>query len=144
MMKKLIFAAAALCLLLSVSSALAAGYVSVDEAHFPDANFWAYILQNLDGNRDGRLSSGEIDMVIQMDVSGMSIADLRGVEYFTLLNVLNCSRNLLTSLDISGMNSLIYLDCSYNQILDCSGNLISVLDVGGLTALTCLDCRTTG
>ena len=67
---------------------------------------------------------------------------------------LNCSRNQLTSLDVSGCTALPYLDCSDNQLTDldvsdctaltslnCSRNQLTSLDVSGCTALMHLVCR---
>ena len=45
---------------------------------------------------------------------------------------LNCYRNQLTSLDLSGCTALTSLNCSYNQLTS--------LDVSGCTALTSLEC----
>ena len=66
---------------------------------------------------------------------------------------LNCYRNQLTSLDLSGCTALTSLNCSYNQLtsldlsgctalrwLDCRGNQLTSLDLSGCTALTELDC----
>ncbi len=61
--------------------------------------------------------------------------------------------NDLTSLDVSGLTALEYLNCYYNDLstlnlkgcsalkeLDCSSNELTTLDVSGLAALESLDC----
>jgi Leucine-rich repeat (LRR) protein len=83
----------------------------------------------------------------------MSIADLKGIEYFTALNELNCSNNKLTALDLSANTALETLHCNNNQLtaldvsknmaleeLLCYDNKLTALDVSKNTALTILYC----
>lgn len=70
--------------------------------------------------------------VMELNVADKGLTDLPGIEYFTRLLRLVCTRNNLTSLDVSGLTKLDYLDCN--------GNNLTTLDVSGLTMLTHLDC----
>ena len=124
-------------------------------ANFPDENFRAYIFENFDSDKDGKLSSAECDAVTRMTVDPVLVASLEGIEYFKNLQSLTCSlkwdngRTIdgvmhfyneageeifasLTSLDLSGNTELTYLDC-------CSLTLTS-LDVSKNTALQTLWC----
>lgn len=91
-------------------------FIAIDEEHFPDAFFRNYIAENADMDADGQLSKDEITEVTGIDVSGMGIQDLRGVEYFTELESLDCSDNELTSLDLSKNTKLQLLNAEGNQL----------------------------
>lgn len=69
---------------------------------------------NIDRNQDGKLSTGEIALVQDIDVYDMEIADLTGIEYFTELKYLDCAGNHLTSLDLSQNTKLAELDAENN------------------------------
>ena len=106
-----------------------------------------------------------IRKVTQLDISGKSLNDLSGIEWFTGLESLDCSSNTLTEIDISGNGVLTELNCADNQMtflkilaypaltsldvsnntkmksLECSRNLkLTALRAAGCTALTSLDC----
>ena len=120
------------------------GFIPIDEAHFPDANFRKFIEEEIDKDedlayfseyylehvgesrrKDGWLSESEIADTIQMFCEGKNIASLKGIEYFTALADLRCSENQLTSLDVSKNTKLYMLSCSDNNLstLDVSKNL---------------------
>ena len=61
-----------------------------------------------------------------MDVSGLGISDLEGIEYFNQLETLNCSSNKLSGLRVAFNRKLTYLDCSDNQLT--SMDLCGVFD----------------
>ena len=148
--------------------------------YIPDANFKARLLSadsanhiafvqvggsgyygQIDLNLDGEIQNTEALNVNELNVnsqnfSNQKINDLTGIEYFTEISNLNCSHNLLTTLNITPLiNNFLYsLDCSYNNLsnfnfnslgsnisgLDCSGNNISVLNISNLTNLHGLSC----
>ena len=110
----------------------AAAQVEINETNFPDGTFRAYVTRNFDSNGDKVLSDAEIALATSIDVSGMGIQSLQGIEYFAALELLYCGGNNLTSLDVSGCTALDSLQCSRN-------NLTS-LDVSRCTALKWLDC----
>lgn len=75
----------------------------------PDAAFRAWILNpaNLNGaGQDGTLTEDELQAVTAMDVSNQGIASLKGIEYFTNLESLNCRGNQLTQLDVNANRQL--------------------------------------
>ena len=74
--------------------------VSIDEINFPDKNFRSYVFKNGDPDKNGYLSSDEIAKTKDISVYGKGITDLKGIEHFTSLEVLNCYNNRLTSLDV--------------------------------------------
>lgn len=73
--------------------------LAVSSTNFPDAKFRKYVLDNLDTNGDKKLSDTEIKAVTKLDVSGLGIANLKGVEKFTALTELNASGNKLKTVD---------------------------------------------
>ena len=91
--------------------------IAINETNFPDKDFREFLLDkeaNIDRNQDGKLSTGEIALVQDIDVYDMEIADLTGIEYFTELKYLDCAGNHLTSLDLSRNTKLAELDAKNN------------------------------
>ena len=121
---------------------------------FADANFKAYCVANFDTNGDGEISVAEARVVTYINVYGLNITSLVGINAFTSLQSLECSCNQLSSVDISqntaltyfnvGYNQLDFLDASHNtalQDLICDQNQLITLDVSNNTALEVFDCR---
>lgn len=99
--------------------------VKVDEKNFPDEKFRNYISENIDTDHDGELDASELYATRRIDVSHRVILDLKGIEHFTELEVLNCSGNLLDELDLSKNENLLELYCLHNldmKALDLSHN----------------------
>ncbi|MBR0035464.1 MAG: hypothetical protein IJP54_07285, partial [Synergistaceae bacterium] len=94
-------------------------------SNFPDEIFREYVSTDLDLDHDGVLSDEEIAAVTGIDVTGLGIKSLKGIEYFTALKELICSGNQLTELDVSSNTLLTGLACDNNQIvsLDLSSNV---------------------
>ena len=126
--------------------------IAIDKENFPDDIFREYLLDQ-DYGKDGVLTEREIMNITEMDVYGMDISSLQGIEYFTALTVLDCDDNELTTLDISKNTALVKLYCSWNHLtslditnnvalkrLLCYDNELTSLDVSKNTALTYLDC----
>ena len=120
---------------------------------FEDPVFKAYCVENFDTDGDGEISFDEASVPLEIQVSDMGINSLKGIEYFTNINILECSVNELTSLDVSANTSLEYLSCSVNGLtsldvsnntaltyLDCLGNELTSLDVSNNTDLVSLYC----
>ena len=95
----------------------------------------------------------EMARVTALNISEKGLTDLSALKYFTGLQTLDCSRNSLTTLDVSALTSLTSLDCSDNQLtalnvsnltgltdLDCYRNKLTALDVSNQTLLKDLDC----
>ena len=132
-------------------------YVAIINAtNFPDANFRNYLLGLYP---KGYITQTDVNNCTTMNVSGKSISNLQGIKYFTALKELRCYNNPMTSLDVSGLTALTYLDCSHPntytgtkltslnvssctnlETLYCSSNNISSLSVGDFTNLKNLDC----
>ena len=126
--------------------------VTIDNTNFPDANFRT-VVKKFDTNQDSSLSDTEIAAVKKINCSNKGITNLKGIEYFTSLNILLCTDNQLTALDVSENTALTELDCRFNKltaldvskntaltILECNANRLTALDVSKNTALTELDC----
>ena len=95
----------------------------------------------------------EMARVAELNIAEKGLTDLSALKYFTGLQTLDCSRNLLTTLDVSALTNLTSLVCSDNALtklnvsgltnltsLDCYRNELTKLDVSKLTGLTKLDC----
>lgn len=102
----------------------------------PDVRFAKYCLDNFDVDMDGVLSmaeAAEVTMIRLPNGSGdsgesLNLISLSGIEYFTNLTMLVCSRNLLTELDLSYNQKLEFLDCADNQITELDLSQISTLE----------------
>ena len=94
-------------------SDLETGDIAIDNAHFPDAVFMEYV-KRFDLDQDGVLTEAERDQVTEIDCSRSStnyntddiIRDFKGIRYFRNLKVFKCTRNQITSLDVSGLENL--------------------------------------
>ena len=111
--------------------------VAIDASTFPDAAFRAWLLdgRNLSGaGADSLLTADELAAIQSLDLSGLGIADLEGIQVFTALKRLNVRNNTLTELDLSMLPALRFLHINYNQLsqLDLSANL--ALEGGGFIA----------
>ncbi len=101
--------------LLTASYVPAAEGVKISESSFPDSNFRAYVTSSVDTNRDKVLSAQEISAVTYINCASKGIRNLKGIEYFTSLQTLNCSHNHLEALDLRANTLLESLDCSGNE-----------------------------
>ncbi len=127
--------------------------VAIDAEHFPDPTFRDYVRNSYDMNDDHALSASEIAAVVSMDCRDLDINSLKGIEYFTALEKLDCSYNNLAVLDLSQNTALKELNCGANDLLslnvsnntaltylDCSSNPLPSLDVSNNKALVYLSC----
>ena len=157
-MKKL-FIGMAVCLQTLFIAVCALADVAIDEAHFPDDIFRAYVSQNFDWDQDGALTDDEAmaAQVFSLDNSG--VKDLTGLSFFPYLEKISCSNCGLTALDVSGNPQLVDIRCEGNAIqtldvsqnpsllnLYCASNRLTSLDVShnpSLQQLYCQDNRLT-
>ena len=147
-----------LCLVMVVgllpTAAFAAGSVEINETNFPDANFRSYVQTEFDKDGDKKLSSAEIAAVKEIIASLRGIKNLKGIEFFTALETLNCVQCELTALDVSKNTKLTSLSCWENKLtaldvsknteltsLSCGSNKLTELDVSKNTKLEMLNCR---
>ena len=127
--------------------------VDINETNFPDENFRRFLLEQ-DYGKDGMLTSAEIASITVMDIAKKDIESLKGIEFFTALDTLDCFDNYLDVLDVSknvalrelicAANVLTALDVSKNkklEILYCGFNYLTSLDVSENTALIKLACH---
>lgn len=136
-----------------LSTSAVAADIQINTANFPDANFRNYLLAQSYGT-DGVLTDEEIKGVTKINVTDKGITNLKGVELFTALTVLDCSKNKLTALDVSKNTKLKQLHCNGNQLpvlnvtkntaltkLICGSNQLITIDVSKNTALMQLNCN---
>ncbi len=74
--------------------------IQINEDVFPDDVFRDYVSSEIDDG-DGYLTADEISSVVSIDVHGLDVRALTGIELFTGLKVLDCHDTPLTSLNIS-------------------------------------------
>ena len=130
--------------------------IESDDCDIPDDEF-AAALEAFDRNKDKVLVWGEVMNVTSLDVSGLGIKDLTGIEIFRNLMHLNCSNNYLMILELNKNTKLKTLDCSINRLstlnieknkelvtINCSDNqivdLTATTRMSNLETLKC-DCN---
>jgi len=122
----------------------------------PDADFeQALINLGYDtGTPNGSVSTANINTITDLNVSNQDISDLTGIEDFSALTYLNCSKNNLSSLDLSTNLLLFSLDAAENQLaflnvsnninlegLGCEDNQLTSLDISNNINLEELGCE---
>ncbi len=131
----------------------AANRIQINATNFPDAVFRDLLLKTF---KNGYITNEEAGYITQINVTGMGIANLKGIEFFPNLEMLYCgaaydnngnitAKNNLKSLTVSCFPNLKTLVCDYNQLtkldvsktksledLACEGNKLSSLDLRGL------------
>lgn len=115
--------------------------IPVDEEHFPDPIFRAYVESELDGNHNGWLTAAEIDAVavitIQETAAGSpsALASLEGVRIFTQLEQLVVrGAPALSEVELSGLlqlSSLGFYDTGLTSLDVSALTLTSLACVGG-------------
>ena len=112
--------------------------IIINSTNFPDSVFRDYV-SRYDTDSDGALSYSEIAQVSEMNLSGLGIANFKGIEFFTELTYLNCCYNPLVNLDLthnSKLNEFICYGCSINVgNINCSGFTIDGLDINKVSNL---------
>lgn len=135
--------------------------ISINEENFPDEYFRQYLLSK-DYGQDGILTAEELKgiktLILNFDKAEEAAADLvpkiplrslKGLEFFTELEVLNCNDCLLTELNLTCNNKLKELECAGNKLteldlsqnrelrsINCSLNNLEDLDITNNEALT--------
>ncbi len=127
--------------------------VTVYPASWIDAEF-AKVLQKNGYIKDAAtVTPSEVENLTYIDVCLESLTSLKGIEYFSSLQELQCRSNKLSSLDVSknaqltrlwcGNNHLTTLDVSKNAqltALSCYNNYLTTLDVSKNMQLSILYC----
>ena len=128
-------------------------YVEINQGNFPDSVFRNYVSENFDAVKDGKLSSSEIEAATNIELYDAGCSSLEGIGFLTAVEYIDCSGNMLTSLNLSSCKELTELDCSGNQLtslnlnnctnledLYCSENMLTGLNLNACTGLINLDC----
>ena len=72
-----------------------------------DIKFMEYCYQNFDVNKDGKVSPVEAKTVRSIDISGLEVFSITGVEYFEILEILKAENTPLRNVDLSFSNKLV-------------------------------------
>ena len=100
--------------------------------NIPDAKFKAFLVGLFDADKDGEISEDEALGIKEIKCYQKDISSLTGLSSFTNLEILDCSGNKLTTIDLSGNLKL--------RELDCADNTFSTIDVRKNIALTKIHC----
>lgn len=124
---------------ITVSNEIIAPVTTEEEKGEPDRDYW--------------LTWKIASQITEINVSGMEIQSLVGIEYFFALETLLCSDNEISELNLSDNKELVTLDCSDNgiseldlsnnsklEVLDCSFNQIAELNLADKKELAELYC----
>lgn len=116
--------------------------VVLNGTNFPDENFRAIVCYLFDAEEGDTIQADRFSEVEDLDLHDYWLIDLKGIEYFTALEQLDCSDNLLKEIDVSKNAELKSLDCGYNRLtaidvthnpqlvgLGCSCNQLTSVDV---------------
>ncbi|HEX7415184.1 MAG TPA: T9SS type A sorting domain-containing protein [Bacteroidia bacterium] len=142
-----------LCIILIVIASINEKAQAQPFVLIPDVNFANYLGVLIPAAMHGdslNTTSTLVTTMTSLNVSGRSIANLSGVQYFTSLIDLDCSSNSLTSLPTLS-NALNQLSCEHNALttlpalpssltqLDCGANSLASLPTlpNSLTSLSC-------
>ncbi len=120
--------------------------IKIDEINFPDENFREVLIKYFG-------DSVETDIVEELNLFCCEINTLKGIEHFTNLEILYCSHNNITELNVEYFTKLRHLDCSNNKItklildnnfkledVHCEGNGLVELILKGCVNLQTLIC----
>lgn len=104
------------------SEAIDAEYASAD-VDFPDAAFREYVLSHFDTNKNGEISASEAKKVTKIDISGLDVYSLSGIEKFTKLKQLFCRDTAIQTAELGYSSELQkYVKAGAPSIVD--GNMI--------------------
>ncbi|MFD0964676.1 hypothetical protein [Pseudofulvibacter geojedonensis] len=121
----------------------------------PDSNFeQALIDLGYDTILDGQVLTANISNVIELNIENKNIADLKGIQDFTLLRRLYCQGNALTFLPINTNTELRTVNCNNNLIISlnisnlsllkkffCNNNNLSSINISNNVNLRNFQCR---
>lgn len=135
-------------------AAVPEGYIAINEKNFPDENFRDYVAEEWDKNHDKYFSPSEIASAKWISCDNKEISNLKGIEFFTNIWLLECYYNNLKTIDLSHNKKLSYINCIYNKLeeLDvselpllekfaCDGNKLQSIDVSENKKLKDFSCK---
>ena len=130
--------------------------IYLTDEFFPDAALRNVIISNnpkLNLNEGVELTDEIIQNIMSLNLKNKGVTDITGYQYLTNLHDLNCYGLRLTTLDVSMLQELEFLDCSSNRLqkldlsnnknlhqLSCYANTLTSLDVSMLSGLEVLQC----
>ncbi len=111
-----------------------------DANAFFDPDLWAYMLANFDADGNGALSPTEIASVTSIDLRGVNVVKISGIEHFTNLTELKCDIDMLWytmsyDLSISGIDISKVTVESGAVIGDLNGKTVLLIDEGETTVV---------
>lgn len=128
--------------------------VEINIYTFPDRAFREYVLEEVDLDRNQKLSSYEVRNCKSVSVSGLGIEKLDGIEHLTDINDLDCSQNAIKELNLTKNIALQNIYCNDNQLekldlknnyclifLYCGNNQLSELDLSKNHYLRYVSCE---
>lgn len=98
--------------------------------YIPDMKFETYLLNNYDDDGDGYITNDEAANITMVNCANMEITDLTGLESCPNLEVLNCSGNSITQINLPNLSRL--------QTIRCYDNPIEYVNINGCTSLQAL------
>ena len=118
--------------------------VAVNETNFPDDIFRSYIDRNFDTTNDDILTAEEISAAKTIesaitivneyeDISDVQIKTLEGIQYFTELESIDVSGNMIANLELDGFEKLEYAAIDSNHL--------DSLKISNCPSLERLHCR---
>lgn len=132
--------------------------ILINSENFEDEVFRVYVKTTFDLDQSESLDAEEISRIKRIDLKNslngsLKISSLKGIEYFTNLEYIDCMYQNLSAIDVSSNANLKTLKCASNKltsldvsnnpnltILDCSANKIESLDVSHNNKLRELYC----
>lgn len=98
--------------------------IHINDKTFPDCAFRNYVFNEIDINNDGLLTKDEIGKTTAICEIYVDTYDLKGIEYFVNLEVLDINGSNVGRLNLSSNHNLKELNVSDTniQMLDLSGN----------------------
>jgi Leucine-rich repeat (LRR) protein len=123
--------------------------------YVPDDNFEKVLINmGYDGpDLNDSVPTNKIAKIKNLDVNSKNISDLTGIEDFISLELLDCSLNEITKLNLSKNTKLKELRCRNNDIkslilgknpnliyMECYANQITSMDLSNLQGLQTLNC----
>ena len=108
--------------------------IPVVKENFPDENLKNWVFKKFEGT----ISEDEIRNTTEIDLSGMGITDLTGIEYFTEVEKFICSNNDITKLNLTTFHNLWILNCDNTKITSLNTNKNR-----HIMRISCLDCPLT-
>ena len=129
-------------------------YIAINEENFPNENFRENVWWDWNTNRDKYFSPSEIANAKWISCDNKEISNLKGIEFFTNIWLLECYYNNLTTIDLSNNKKLSYINCLGNKLEElevselpkletfyCSFNRLKSIDVSKNEKLKDFDCQ---